>query len=674
MQKLVLKKSSSVAQQKRTYKINYGKELNAAQYDAVMHTDGAALVIAGAGTGKTRILVYRVARLIEDSIPPESIVLLTFTRKSAQEMLRRSALLIDNRCERIQGGTFHSYSASLLRRYAPIVGFERNFSIIDQSDAEDIIQILRMNRGLDSSKRRFPQKKTIHSIISAAINTCKPLLDVIESDYPQYTDDAETINNLARDYHTYKAKNNVLDYDDLLVYANQLLFANSPVRAEIQRKARYIMVDEYQDTNPLQHQIVTALAEGQENVMAVGDDAQSIYSFRGASFENIMLFPKSFSSCRIIAIEENYRSTQPLLDCTNAIMKQTAFRYEKNLYSTMHPNGDKPALVQAEDEVVQAQFIVQQILELHEQGIPLKGIAVLFRSSYHSYDLEIELNKANIPFVKFGGLKLMETAHIKDVLAYARVLVNPTDMIAWNRLLMLVDGVGPRTAARIIEAMERSEISTAHHSAISSVCNGKSAVGVERLMKFIYSLSTGNTQVQDLVASIAEFYRPTLKENFDDYEKRWKDIDVVIGIAERYETLQNFIADILLEPPVNSVAELEAESPESDLLTLSTIHSAKGLEWHTVFVITVLEGRFPSAKSVVSLDSLEEERRLLYVACTRAKRLLYMSYPTNIYDRESGFVLSKPSRFVSAIDDAVLDRFTIAKEDEDDTAVRGLLE
>lgn len=661
MKKLVLHKTSA-SQQHKQYKIKYELELNPAQYEAVMHSKGAALVIAGAGTGKTRTLVYRVARLVEEGIPPESLLLLTFTRKSSREMLRRAALLLDGRCEQVSGGTFHSFANQILRRYAPLIGFERNFTILDQSDSEDVINLLRAQKGLDSSKRRFPHKQTIHAMMSSAINRCQKLADVIEIEFGQYVEETEVIENLVRDYHLYKMKNNVMDYDDLLLYIAKLMVDSPQAAADIHRKYKYLMVDEYQDTNALQHQIVCALAGASENVMAVGDDAQSIYSFRGANFENIMRFPESFRSCQVITIEENYRSTQQLLDLSNEIIKRAAYRYEKNLYTTHKFDGEKPALICAQDERMQSDFVVQQVLELRESGIDLGNIAVLFRSGFMSFDLEIELTKANIPFVKFGGMKFIETSHIKDVLAMARILVNPMDMISWMRVLLLLDGVGPRSASLIVEQIQTGKLRLSANPDLAFLSRGRNAV--QNLIIFLHGLLQSNQSVGDTLARICEYYRPLLHEKHDDYAKRWKDIEMLLLIAERYETLEKLLADMAIDPPVQSVAELEPESKEEEFLTLSTIHSAKGLEWDSVFLLTALDGRFPSAKSVESVDSLEEERRLMYVACTRAKNRLYISYPMNIYDRETGFVLAHPSRFVEGIGEEILDRFVLAAEEE----------
>ncbi len=660
MKKIVLHKVTQASTAKN-YSIRYEQELNARQYEAVMHTKGAALVIAGAGTGKTRTLVYRVARMIEDGIPPESILLLTFTRKSAQEMLRRAVRLLDGRCEKVSGGTFHSFANQILRRYAVTLGFERNFTILDQSDSEDVINVLRAQKGLDTSKRRFPYKQTIYSIASASVNKCMKIDEIIELEYSQFINETEAIQELIRDYHLYKMKNNVMDYDDLLLFLLKLMNENAAVTQMLHKKYTHLMVDEYQDTNLLQHQIVCSLAGKNENVMAVGDDAQSIYSFRGANHENIMRFPESFTQCSIIPIEENYRSTQQILDVSNEVISRAVYRYNKNLYTTAKFDGEKPALICAKDDKQQSEFVVQQILELREQGVSLDDIAVLFRSGFTSFDLEIELTKANIPFVKYGGLKLMETSHIKDVLAYIRILVNPSDLISWNRVLLLLDGIGQRTAAMILDKLQSGSIRVGIKPNIDFLQRGRKSV--ELLFDIMNGLYQSNNSLMDTLGVISEYYRPLLKEKHDDWQKRWKDIEMFLSISQRYNSLEHLVHEISLDPPVAIASELLEEGGETEHLTLSTIHSAKGLEWDSIFLITALEGRFPSSKAEGSLEQLEEERRLMYVALTRAKNRLYVSYPTNIFDRESGQVLAYPSRFIDGISEEILERFVLAEDE-----------
>lgn len=396
--------------------------------------------------------------------------------------------------------------------------------------------------------------------------------------------------------------------------------------------------------------------------MAVGDDAQSIYSFRGAEHDNIFFFPDSFEDCKLFKVEENYRSTEQILDLSNEVLNRAAFKYEKKLF-TKQRTGDKPYLVAANKERQQSQFVVQQILELREQGIELEDIAVLFRSSYHSFDLEIDLNKSNIPYVKFGGMKLIETAHIKDLISYLRLLFNPKDVVAWQRVLKLIDGVGPATTRKIIDNISDNTLTIDNFKLVLPSINKND--GIKNLFKII-SQHFDPSDLTYAASEIAYFYKDFLDEKYDNIGKRWKDIETFLQITEQYSDLPTFLNDMALDPPVNSVEDLEAESKEDEYLTISTIHSAKGLEWKVVFLIWATEGKFPSAKSVHTIDSLEEERRLFYVAITRAKDYLYIVYPFGIFDRESGMVLSEPSRFIQEIDDKILEKYILTDEEISD--------
>ncbi|MBR9978497.1 MAG: ATP-dependent helicase [Bacteroidetes bacterium] len=663
MKKITLKKSSLtlVTSDESRFRIRYRDELNMAQYEAAAHLDGPALVVAGAGTGKTRTLTYRVARLIESGVRPEAILLLTFTRKAAREMLRRAAMLLDERSERVAGGTFHSFANLTLRRYATELGYAANFTILDQGDAEDLINLLRTRLGLSSKEKRFPKKQTLMRMYSSAVNTLTPLDIVVAGDFSQFAEQIEDIQKLARAYISYKRANNTMDYDDLLVNLVTLLERNETVRRRMGERYRYIMVDEYQDTNKLQARIVRQLASTHDNVMAVGDDAQSIYSFRGANFRNIMDFPKEFEHCRIITLEENYRSTQPILDFTNEIICMAAEKYGKQLHSSMQ-EGMMPALISMEGEETQSRFIAQQVLELREEGVALREMAVLFRAGYHSFDLEIELARCNIPYVKFGGLKLMETAHIKDVLAYLRIIENPKDVLSWTRVLLLLDGIGPVSAERITDEIAGglNPLTESSGERIAQIVRGKQ---VPALLEVLREIAPERISPGDKIERLLRYYTPILKARHDDHPKRLKDLEMFQSIAERYGQLSVMLTDMALEPPNESVEDLSPDGGEREFLTLSTIHSAKGLEWHSVFVMYLVDGRFPVSAAAESSDSMEEERRLFYVACTRAKQRLYLTYPTNIYDRATGTILSKVSRFLDGIDDHLIDGYVVEREE-----------
>lgn len=653
----ILKKPSEESRPARL-SLDYAAALNPQQLAAVTAADGPALVIAGAGSGKTRTLIYRVAYLIDKGVDPATILLLTFTRKAAQEMLQRAGLLIGARSEQVAGGTFHSVANTLLRRYGRPIGLEPGFTILDRGDAEDLIALVRTQLGLNEKDKRFPRKATIAEIFSKSANTLSSLEDVLLGEFAHFAEHLEDLEKLKQAYTAAKRQKQLLDYDDLLVKLHDLLTEHEPTRQAISRSFRYILVDEYQDTNRLQAELVRKLAATHENVMAVGDDAQSIYAFRGATFRNIMDFPTLFPGTTIYKLEENYRSTQPILNLANEIIRGAAEKYTKHLF-TRKLDGPLPALVQAAGENAQSRFVAQRILELREEGIPLDEIAVLFRSSFHSFDLEIELSRRNLPFVKRGGFKFIETAHVKDLLAHLRVIENPLDAVSWNRLLLLVEGVGPKKAQDLIASFAKS----GEPLAVLREAGGRSSRALKDLAVMLDEAGrAGSLTPAEQVNEVYRYYLPILKEHYDDYPKRMRDLEHLYTMAERYATLNDFLADLALEPPDESVADVEAADRDDERLVLSTIHSAKGLEWQCVFVIWVVDGRFPSAYSFVSDEELEEERRLFYVAVTRAKKHLYLTYPVNIYDKATGSVLSKPSRFLDAVPSSMLDTWALIEE------------
>lgn len=659
MKKLTLKKSKLPLSKK--YSIDYKSSLNSEQYDAVMHNEGAALVLAGAGSGKTRTLVYRVSRLIEDGIDPRSILLLTFTRKAATEMLSRITSLLDSRAGSITTGTFHSFALKMLKLYSNAIGYTKDFSVIDQQDAEDTIDLIRSQYLPPKIRKRFPRKNTLQNILSLSINKRISTLRILEDYYPKFIEYEDQINTIFIDYHKYKKQSNVMDYDDLLLYLLELLKENIEARNKINNMFRYVMIDEYQDTNRMQHEIIMYLGGKDNNIMAVGDDAQSIYSFRGANHENIFFFPESFENCKIYKIEQNYRSTEQILNLCNEIINKATFKYDKKLYSRDRI-GEKPYLIAANKERQQSEFVVQQILELREEGIELEDIAVLFRSSYQAFDLEIELNKSNVPYLKFGGMKFIETAHIKDLLSYLKLLFNPKDAVAWQRVLMLIDGVGPSTTRKIIGNIADNNLTIENYKSTLPLINQNT--GIANLFKLV-AKNFDPKDITHAASELAYYYKEYMDEKYDNLNKRWRDIETFLQITEQYKDLPTLLNDMALDPPINSLDELESESKEDEYLTLSTIHSAKGLEWKVVFLIWATEGKFPTTKSVDTIDSVEEERRLFYVATTRAKDLLYLVYPFGIFDRESGMVLSEPSRFVREIEDEFLEKFILTEEKDE---------
>jgi DNA helicase-2/ATP-dependent DNA helicase PcrA len=556
-------------------------------------------------------------------------------------------------CDRVAGGTFHSFANTVLRQYARAVELDPGFTILDRSDAEDVVNLLRSRFGFDSKERRFPRKRAIAELFSMAVNRSESLAQVLENHYAHLGEFEDDLARLLEAYSGYKRSRNLRDYDDLLLDLRRLLTECPDAAEQLSRRYRYIMVDEYQDTNLLQAEIVSLLGAAHHNVMAVGDDAQSIYSFRGASFRNIMDFPRLFAATRVISLEENYRSTQPVLDLANAVINQAAEKYTKNLH-TRRQEGPRPMLVQGADEQTQSRFVCQRILELREEGLPLSEMAVLFRSSYHSFDLELELQRHDLPFVKRGGFKFIETAHVKDVLGHLRIVSNGRDAVSWHRVLLLIDGIGPKSAEQIFEWVqggdpgERLEAYPGRGAYVSELRR----LGV-LLREIVSEASTPAEKMSRVVAHYVPLMRMI---HPDDYPKREKDLEHLLTLAGRYRTIESMLSDMALEPPADSVGDvLAAGPPDEGLLTLSTIHSAKGLEWRAVFVIWLVDGRFPSYFNVKDDGEIEEERRLLYVACTRAKDLLFLTYPIDVYDRSAGVVLGKPSRFLEDIPEQILD-------------------
>ena len=644
----------------RSSGLDYRNELNDAQYQAATTVEGPLLIIAGAGTGKTRTLVYRVAHLIDIGVDPRSILLLTFTRRAAEEMLRRASLLIDNRCSQVAGGTFHSFANLVLRQFGRRSGLSPSFTIMDRSDSEDAIQLLRTELGLNYKDKRFPRKQTVAEIFSMAVNKQTTVTDLLEREYPHLYDSLDDLLRLCERYIDYKTTKALLDYDDLLTKLKDLLSTQEEVRRRLSQIYQFIMVDEYQDTNALQAQIIRLLAATHNNVAVVGDDAQSIYSFRGANFRNIMDFPEVFPGTRIIKLEENYRSTQPILNLTNKIIQLAKERYDKRLF-THKQEGETPVLVQAESEQMQSRFVCQKILELREEGVPLWDIAVLFRSSFHSFDLELELARHNIPFIKRGGFQFMETTHIKDLLAHLRILANPQDTISWNRVLLLLEGVGPQMSQKITGWL--LEGSQPVERLRTFQAKAKIAHELKTLAQVLQYASQAERPAEQ-TQYLMQYYVPILKRSHpDDHPKRLRDLEHFQGITDRYRSLERLLADMALEPPNDSVGGVLAVDPDEGPVILSTIHSAKGLEWHSVFIIWALEGRFPSFYNINTDEELEEERRLLYVAATRAKENLFISYPIKIFDRGLRMVLSRPSQFIEGISEDLLQPVTVVDEE-----------
>ncbi|HUQ47976.1 MAG TPA: ATP-dependent helicase [Gemmatimonadaceae bacterium] len=629
---------------------DFAAELNPQQANAAMHGDGPLLIIAGAGTGKTRTLVYRVAHLLEQGVRPDRILLLTFTRRAAQEMLNRVERLVGAASRKVHGGTFHATSHRLLRRYGSAAGLAKDFTIMDQGDSADLMQLSRSQLGYAQKSKRFPKKETLQYVYSRHINTGLSIEDIIRDGYPQFLDYLDDFGKIFADYTDRKQQRNLVDYDDLLLFWALMLEASPELATRIAGLYDHLLVDEYQDTNVLQARILRGMCRTHTNITVVGDDAQSIYSFRGANFRNILGFPKQFEGTTIVTLEQNYRSTPPILEVTNSLISRATERFTKNLW-TERTGGEPPWLVAAHDEQQQTQFVVDRILELHEEGTPLKEIAVLFRAGYMSADLEIELTNRKIPFEKWGGLKFLEAAHVKDVLAFLRILENPRDEVSWYRILLLLPGIGDATARSAIETMAKAAWESAAFGRYAPPPRAR--VAHAALVKLLDELQTGpsadEARVAVDIARVRMLYDSILREKYDRAEPRISDLDQLQVIAAGYPDRATFLSALALEPPQAS-QDLAGPSSndDNDCLILSTAHSAKGKEWEAVFLIWAVDGWFPSARALGDDEETDEERRLMYVAMTRAKNYLSVTYPLNAYSTRRGadYSLDQLSRFI----------------------------
>ena len=624
----------------------YRTQLNPMQCEAVFQLVGAILVIAGAGSGKTRTIVHRVAYMLQKGIDPQSILLLTFTRRASGEMIKRvNELTNAETADKITAGTFHSFANMMLRRFGRYAGIEPGFTICDTVDSADIIDLIKNDLDIKKRSRPFPKKATVFEIISRCRNHNRPIGEILDSQYPKYLEFAEDIVKIAAKYSEYKKAKNVLDYDDLLERFLELLITNHEVRERIQSKYRFVMVDEYQDTNTFQGQIADIIAKEHGNILVVGDDLQSIYAFRGANFENILRFPQNWPQCRVIKLEQNYRSIRELLDFTNNIVENCYAAYNKVLFSEMS-GAVKPLVKRAIDAESEAVFVAEKIEEALKNIEP-DEIAVLYRSGFHGNFIQAELLKRGMDFAVYGGIKFIERRHVKDVLSYAKMIENPKDAVALNRILKLIPGIGSGTAARIVESVvENGFIEAETHK------KKKYYEEIKKLFSLISSITEEKPDVLKTVRIITDFYAPILKTIESDFEERLRDIDVLIQIAKNYRSLEKFLTDFALDPPstqINMLATPVDAAQISKKIILSTVHSAKGLEWNTVFVVHLLDGCFPSERSMKRIDDLEEERRLFYVACSRAKENLYLTFPNSL--SFYGGNLNLPSRFIAEIDE-----------------------
>ncbi len=629
----------------RQFKIDYRRELNPAQLEAVTTVDGPVLVIAGAGSGKTRVIVHRVAFMLENGIDPEDILLLTFTRKAAGEMLGRvQKLLNDNSAQKVFGGTFHAFSNYILRKYSNLLNIPVNFTIIDEEDSADTIDLIRSELKIEKKEKAFPRKNRIQEIISSARNRNLPVREVIENEFTGLKGVIDQIELINQGYEKYKKICKIFDYDDLMDVLRDSLRDNRDFRRRLHDKYRFIMVDEYQDTNIVQKEIVELLSEDSRNVLVVGDDSQSIYSFRGANYENILRFPQKYPDCKVVKIEENYRSNQKILDFTNDIILNSKIGYKKRLYSKI-VNEALPVVRKLYDQEAEAEFVVDKILEYREQGIALNQVAVLVRAFWHARYIEVELNKRNIPYIAVGGLKFNERKHVKDVISYLRIILNPYDAVAWHRVLKYLPGVGLVTAKRIIE-----KIISGKGMNIDEFEKSKFAEGLKSLTGMIERARESKTTISRKIEIIREYYGPLLQAREYDYQVRLLDISVLIDLASKFDSLEKFLTDFALDPPSRNFGTRSVpliDEGEDPPLTVSTIHSAKGLEWYSVIIPHALDGLIPSVRALNNIEEIEEERRLFYVACSRAKQDLLITMPSYVVNYNA--FLSYPSRFLVEI-------------------------
>ena len=648
---------------------DYLTDLNEAQRRAVTHGidfESATkapplLVIAGAGSGKTKTVAHRVAHLVVTGVEPHRILLLTFTRRAAEEMIRRVKRITGRALGTQQvdlpwSGTFHAIGARLLREYANQIGLKPSFTILDRSDAADLMDLVRHELGHSTKKSRFPKKDTCLSIYSFTVNSGKSLEQVLAENFPWCVEWEKDLRRLFQSYTAAKQRQNVLDYDDLLLYWAEMT-RNDDLAAEIGGRFDHVLVDEYQDTNRLQSKILLKLKPEGRGLMVVGDDAQSIYSFRAATVRNILDFPNQFRpAADIVTLEQNYRSTQPILDACNQVIRFAKQRYTKNLRSDRR-SKQKPFLTIVADEAAQARFVAQQILNSREAGVPLKSQAVLFRASHHSAQLEIELTRRNIPFVKYGGLKFLEAAHVKDVLSILRWCENPRDRVAGFRAVQLLPGIGPSAAAKILDQVEAEPHAT---DVLRDIKVPKAAAeDWPAFAKLFEQMRQGKATWPAEFELVQEWYTPHLERIYDDAQLRAADVAQLRQIAAGYGSRERFLTELTLDPPDATSGRAGADLKDEDYTVLSTIHSAKGQEWHTVRILNAVDGCIPSDRATGTPEEIEEERRLLYVAMTRAKDELDLIVPQRFFTHQQAkfgdrHVYASKSRFIPG---SILDSF-----------------
>jgi DNA helicase-2/ATP-dependent DNA helicase PcrA len=672
--------------------IDYARELNPQQCAAVTAPPGPALVIAGAGSGKTRTLTYRVAYLLEQGIPAERILLLTFTNKAAAEMMRRVTDLLGQELNSLWGGTFHSIGNRVLRQHAPLLGYGRDFTIMDREDAKHLISTCISEADIDVKATRFPKAEVVGDIFSLSVNKQKSVAEILGTEYGYFDTLAPQIEDVWKRYVARKLATNAMDFDDLLVLWLKLLQDHADVREHYQRRFQFVLVDEYQDTNKLQSDLIDLLAARTKNVMVVGDDAQSIYAWRGANFQNIIRFPDRYPGAKVYKIETNYRSTPEILTVANAAIAANVQQFAKEL-APARKSGMKPVLVACQDAAQQAAFVAQRALQLRDEGFALNNMAVLYRSHFHALELQLELTRRNIPFSITSGIRFFEQAHLKDVTAYLKLVTNPRDELSFKRLTQLLPGVGGKGADKLWRTYSAGLMSkpSALPSPTPAPMDEEKATGdtppvrpaslaaaLQSCVKSVpkkatlpwtqFATTISQLEAPDIRRSAARMiplvieagYDDYLKENFANYRSRLDDLKQLAIFAQQFESVDEFLTQMALLTNVEAEDEQQPANRDDERIRLSTIHQAKGLEFDIVFSIMLCDGLFPSARSSETEEGLEEERRLFYVTITRAKNELYLSYPLmRAGYGNTGITMQQPSRFLDEIPKDFLDEWNL---------------
>ena len=674
--------------------IDYARELNEQQHAAVTALPGPSLVIAGAGSGKTRTLTYRVAYLLEQGIPPDRILLLTFTNKAAREMMRRVVDLLGYDLPELWGGTFHSIGVRVLRRHAELLGYRNDFTILDREDSSDLLKTCIAEAEIDVKATRFPKADVVSDIISMGVNTHRSIGEVVAQDYDYFLALAPQIEDVANRYRKRKQAANVMDFDDLLALWLKLLRDHEDVRERFQRRFQFILVDEYQDTNKLQGDLIDLLGARHKNVMVVGDDSQSIYSWRGANFRNIFEFPQRYPGARTYKIEVNYRSTPEILAVANAAIAPNVNQFAKQL-TAAKKSGQKPVLVTCGDANEQAGFVAQRVLELREEGRSMNEMAILYRSHFHALELQLEFTRRNIPFSITSGIRFFEQAHIKDVAAFLKLVTNPNDELSFKRLAQMLPGIGGKGAEKLwtkfasvfrvssfglpttvegIAAATAGEPPTRNSkpetqspiaAALQSCLSAAPKKAEKAWAQFAITMSQLEVQpvrskASEMIRTVIEAqYEDYLKETFANYRNRLEDLEQLASFAQQFKTTEDFLTQLSLLTNIEA-EEDRANTKDDEQIRLSTIHQAKGLEFDIVFIIMLCDGMFPSARSSESIEGEEEERRLFYVAITRARDELYLSYPLiRATQGYGGDAMQLPSRFLKEIPPELIEEWNL---------------